>query len=81
MVSTNWRYVFNKECALSNTYESIIVTYLSISGLVADSLNSYTHAFQMAGAVVFVGACIPFVLLCTKDRDPKKKAAVQIIEL
>ena len=47
----------------------------------ADSLNSYTHAFQMAGAVVFVGACIPFVLLCTKDRDPKKKAAVQIIEL
>ena len=58
-----------------------IITYLSISGLVADSLNSYTHAFQMAGAVVFVGACIPFVLLCIKDRDPKKKAAVQIIEL
>lgn len=47
----------------------------------ADSLNSYTHAFQMAGAVVFVGACIPFVLLCTKDRDPKKKAPMEIIVL
>ena len=64
-----------------NPTDRLIVTHLSISGLVADSLNSYTHAFQMAGAVVFVGACIPFVLLCTKDRDPKKKAAVQIIEL
>lgn len=63
--------------------DRLIITYrfLSISGLVADSLNSYTHAFQMAGAVVFVGACIPFVLLCTKDRDPKKKAPMEIIVL
>ena len=64
-----------------NPIDKLIITYLSILGLVADSLNSYTHAFQMAGAVVFVGACIPFVLLCVKDRDPKKKAAVQTIEL
>ena len=63
--------------------DRLIITYrfLSISGLVADSLNSYTHAFQMAGAVVFVGACIPFVLLCTKDRDPKRKAPMEIIVL
>ena len=34
----------------------------------ADSLNSYTHAFSMAGAVVIAGACIPFLLFCTKKR-------------
>ncbi len=36
----------------------------------ADSLGSYTHAFYMAGAVVIAGACIPFLLLCTKKREP-----------
>ena len=34
----------------------------------ADSLNSYTHAFYMAGAVVMAGAFIPFLLLCIKKR-------------
>ena len=38
----------------------------------ADSLNSYTYAFYMAGAVVIAGACIPFLLLCTKpERIPE----------
>ena len=39
----------------------------------ADSLNSYTPAFYMAGAVVLAGACIPFMLLCTKKRDPGRE--------
>ena len=34
----------------------------------ADSFNSYTRAFYMAGAVVIAGASIPFLLFCTKTR-------------
>lgn len=44
-----------------------------VAGLMADSLNSYTPAFYMAGAVVLAGACIPFMLLCTKKRDPGRE--------
>ena len=41
-----------------------------LTGLMADSLNSYTHAFYMAGAVVLAGACIPFLLLFAKSKEP-----------
>lgn len=41
-----------------------------LTGLMADSLGSYTHAFYMAGSVVIAGACIPFLLLCMKKREP-----------
>ncbi|KAJ7393162.1 hypothetical protein OS493_006128 [Desmophyllum pertusum] len=41
-----------------------------VAGLMADSLNSYTHAFYMAGAVVLAGACIPFLLLFAKSKEP-----------
>ena len=37
----------------------------------ADSLKSYTPAFYMAGAVVIAGACIPYLLLCIKRREPE----------
>lgn len=36
----------------------------------ADSLGFYTHAFYMSGAVVIAGACLPFLLLFTKTREP-----------
>ena len=37
----------------------------------ADSLDSYTPAFYMSGAIVIAGACIPFLFLCAKRRrDP-----------
>ena len=38
----------------------------------ADSLGSYTPAFYMAGAVVIAGACIPFLLLFIKKREPAR---------
>ena len=40
-----------------------------LTGLMADTLGSYTHAFYMSGAVVIAGACIPFLLLFIKTRD------------
>lgn len=36
----------------------------------ADTIDTYTHAFYMSGAVVIAGACIPFFLLFTKTREP-----------
>ena len=38
----------------------------------ADSLGSYTHAFYMSGAVVIAGACIPFLLLFAKTKEPRE---------
>ena len=46
------------------------VFHFSPTGLMADTLGSYTHAFYMSGAVVIAGACIPFLLLFTKTKDP-----------
>ncbi|PFX23571.1 hypothetical protein AWC38_SpisGene11862 [Stylophora pistillata] len=48
------------------------------TGLMADSLNSYTHAFYMSGTVVIAGACIPFLLLFTKKRGSEKQEAVEL---
>ena len=47
-------------------------TFFHPTGLMADSMGSYTHAFYMAGAVVLAGACIPFFLLCKKERSPAR---------
>lgn len=46
----------------------------------ADSLNSYTHAFYMSGAVVLAGACIPFLLLFTKTREPGARESLELDE-
>ncbi|XP_068753908.1 monocarboxylate transporter 8-like [Montipora capricornis] len=45
-----------------------------IAGLIADYFHSYIPAFYMSGAVVLVGACFPFMLLCLKDevRDRRR---------
>ncbi|XP_022793943.1 monocarboxylate transporter 12-like [Stylophora pistillata] len=43
-----------------------------IVGLVADSMDSYTPAFYMAGAAVLAGAFIPFFLLCRKERSASR---------
>lgn len=48
------------------------MAYFCPTGLMADSLGSYTHAFYMAGAVVIAGAYIPFLLLCIKKREPAR---------
>lgn len=38
----------------------------------ADSLDTYTHAFHMSGAVVIAGAFIPFLLLFTKTKESRE---------
>ena len=48
------------------------MAHFYLTGLMADSLGSYTHAFYMAGSVVIAGACIPFLLLCMKKREPAR---------
>ena len=47
----------------------------------ADSLNSYAPAFYMAGGVVLAGACVPFLLLCTKKRDPARDPWVTLYDV
>ena len=43
-----------------------------LTGLMADSLDSYTHAFHMSGAVVIAGAFIPFLLLFSKSKESRE---------
>ena len=52
-----------------------------LTGLMADTLGSYTHAFYMSGAVVIAGACIPFLLLFTKTKDPCANEAMDEISV
>ena len=33
----------------------------------ADTLDTYTHAFYMSSALVIAGACIPFLMLLMKE--------------
>ena len=47
----------------------------------ADSSNSYTHAFYMAGAAVLAGACVPFLLLFTKRSDPASDCPVKLVAI
>ena len=35
-------------------------------------MGSYTPAFYMAGGAVIAGACIPFFLLCRKERSASR---------
>ena len=35
-------------------------------------MGSYTPAFYMAGGAVLAGACIPFFLLCRKERSASR---------
>ena len=52
-----------------------------LTGFMADTLGSYTHAFYMSGAVVIAGACIPFLLLFTKTKDPGANEAMDEISV
>ena len=45
----------------------LLLLFFFFLGLLADSYQSYNPAFYMAGAVVLVGACLPFMLLCPKN--------------
>lgn len=61
---------FNPDFPIERSrYDSIHFCF-RLTGLMADILGSYTHAFYMSGAVVIAGACISFLLLFTKTREP-----------
>ena len=51
-----------------------------LSGLMADTRNTYTHAFYMSGAVVIAGACVPFLLLFTKVREPGYESRTTLLD-
>lgn len=52
--------------------EKVIKFVFLQTGLVADTMGSYTPAFYMAGGAVLAGACIPFFLLCRKERSASR---------
>ena len=44
-------------------------------------MNSYTHALYMSGAVVVAGACIPFLLLFAKTKEPAASETWKLNEI